>query len=144
MNSLNASGGIGKDAELRYTPNQDAVCSFSLALSSGFGDKKVTTWLNCNVWGKRAETLAPMLLKGTTVGIVGELTNRPYKAKDGTEKFSLEVRVNDLTLYGKKGDTNTLPNEYNVPKTLKTASSVNYDSSKTMHSNELEEDLPFN
>jgi len=122
MNSLNASGGIGKDAELRYTPNQDAVCSFSLALSSGFGDKKVTTWLNCNVWGKRAETLAPMLLKGTTVGIVGELTNRPYKAKDGTEKFSLEVRVNDLTLYGKKGDTNTLPNEYNVPKTLKTAS----------------------
>jgi len=132
MNSLNASGGIGKDAELRYTPNQDAVCSFSLALSSGFGDKKVTTWLNCNVWGKRAETLAPMLLKGTTVGIVGELTNRPYKAKDGTEKFSLEVRVNDLTLYGKKGDTNTLPNEYNVPKTLKTASNADYEDDSSL------------
>jgi len=132
MNSLNASGGIGKDAELRYTPNQDAVCSFSLALSSGFGDKKVTTWLNCNVWGKRAETLAPMLLKGTTVGIVGELTNRPYKAKDGTEKFSLEVRVNDLTLYGKKGDTNTSPNEYNVPKTLKTASNADYEDDSSL------------
>ena len=136
MNSLNASGGIGKDAELRYTPNQDAVCSFSLALSSGFGDKKVTTWLNCNVWGKRAETLAPMLLKGTTVGIVGELTNRPYKAKDGTEKFSLEVRVNDLTLYGKKGDTNTSPNEYNVPKTLKTAS-------MSTSVEDIDSDLPF-
>ena len=138
MNSLNASGGIGKDAELRYTPNQDAVCSFSLALSSGFGDKKVTTWLNCNVWGKRAETLAPMLLKGTTVGIVGELTNRPYKAKDGTEKFSLEVRVNDLTLYGKKGDTNTSPSEYNVPKTLKTASM-----STPVEDIEID-DIPFN
>ena len=136
MNSLNASGGIGKDAELRYTPNQDAVCSFSLALSSGFGDKKVTTWLNCNVWGKRAETLAPMLLKGTTVGIVGELTNRPYKAKDGTEKFSLEVRVNDLTLLGSKADTSTPSSEYNVPKTLKTAS-------MSTPVEDIDSDLPF-
>ena len=127
MNSLNATGGIGKDAELRYTPNQDPVCSFSFALSSGFGDKKVTTWLNANIWGSRAETLAPMLLKGTTVGIVGELTNRPYKAKDGTEKFSLEVRVNDLTLLGKKGDTSTSANNNNAPQALKTASNADYE-----------------
>ena len=122
MNNLSATGGIGADAALRYTPNQDPICSFGFALSSGFGDKQVTTWLNCNVWGKRAETLAPMLLKGTKVGIVGELTNRPYKDKNGNEKFSLEVRVSDLTLLGSKGDTSTSPNEYNVPKTLKTAS----------------------
>ena len=134
MNSLNATGGIGKDAELRYTPNQDPVCSFSFALSSGFGDKKVTTWLNANIWGSRAETLAPMLLKGTTVGIVGELTNRPYKAKDGTEKFSLEVRVNDLTLLGKKGDTSTSASNNNAPQALKTASNADYQD---------EEALPF-
>ena len=127
MNSLSATGNISRDAELRFTPNQDAVCSFSFALSSGFGDKKVTTWLNCNVWGSRAETLAPMLLKGTTVGIVGELTNRPYKAKDGTEKFSLEVRVNDLTLLGKKGDTSTSPSNNNAPQATKTASNADYE-----------------
>ena len=127
MNNLSATGGIGKDAELRYTPNQDPVCSFSFALSSGFGDKKVTTWLNANIWGSRAETLAPMLLKGTTVGIVGELTNRPYKAKDGTEKFSLEVRVNDLTLLGKKSDTSTSPSNNNAPQALKTASNADYE-----------------
>ena len=132
MNSLNATGGIGKDAELRYTPNQDPICSFSFALNSGFGDKQVTTWLNCNLWGKRAETLAPMLLKGTTVGIQGELTNRPYKAKDGTEKFSLEVRVNDLTLLGKKADTNTSPSKNNAPQATKTAPSVDYDDGEVL------------
>lgn len=102
MNVINAIGNIGKDADIRYTPNGDAVAQFSFALTSGYGDKAITTWLNCNVWGKRAETLAPMLLKGTKVGITGELTNRPYKAKDGTEKYSLEVRINDVTLLGAK------------------------------------------
>ena len=68
-----------------------------------------------------------MLLKGTKVGIVGELTNRPYKDKNGNEKFSLEVRVSDLTLLGSKADTSTTSNEYNVPKTLKTASNADYD-----------------
>jgi single-stranded DNA-binding protein len=42
-----------------------------------------------------------MLLKGTQIGITGEISLRPYKAKDGTEKSSLECRVNDVTLLGK-------------------------------------------
>ena len=104
MNLLTAIGNIAKDADLRYTPKGDAIASFSFALNSGYGDKQVTTWLNCSVWGKRAETLAPMLLKGSKIGISGELTNRPYTAKDGTEKHSLDVRVNDVTLLGGKGE----------------------------------------
>lgn len=102
MNVLNAIGGIGKDAEIRFTAGGDAICQFSFALTSGYGEKQVTTWLNCNLWGKRAETLAPMLLKGTRIGITGELTNRPYTDKSGNEKYSLEVRVSDVTLLSKK------------------------------------------
>lgn len=105
MNVLNAIGNVGKDCEIRHTPNGDVVAQFSFALTSGYGDKQITTWLNCNLWGKRAETLAPMLLKGTKIGITGELTNRPYTAKDGTEKHSLEVRVNDVTLLGKPSES---------------------------------------
>jgi len=104
MNVLNAIGNIGKDAEIRHTPNGDAVAQFSFALTSGYGDKAITTWLNCNVWGKRAETLAPMLLKGTKIGITGELTNRPYTDKSGNEKYSLEVRISDVTMLGSKAD----------------------------------------
>jgi single-strand DNA-binding protein len=102
MNSLNATGRTGQDAKLSYTANKDAILNFSLSLTSGYGEKQTTTWLNCNLWGKRAEILAPMLLKGTQIGITGEISLRPYKAKDGTEKTSLECRVSDVTLLGSK------------------------------------------
>lgn len=115
MNVLNAIGGVGKDAELRYTSGGDAICQFSFALTSGYGDKQVTTWLNCNLWGKRAETLAPMLLKGTKVGITGELTNRPYTDKQGVEKHSLEVRVSDVTLLSKKDASTSSAQRQDTP-----------------------------
>lgn len=102
MNVLNAIGNIGQDAEVRFLPNSTPVAQFSFALTSGFGEKQVTTWLRCSLFGKRAETLAPMLTKGTKIGITGELTNRPYTDNAGNEKHSLEVRVNDVTLLGKK------------------------------------------
>ena len=104
MNVLNAIGNVGQDANMRYTPKGDAVTDFSFALQSGYGDKQVTTWLRCSVWGKRGETLAPMLTKGTRIGITGELTNRPYTDKQGAEKYSLELRVSDVTLLGGKAD----------------------------------------
>lgn len=102
MNVLNAIGNVGQDATMRYTPKGDAVTDFSFALQSGYGDNQVTTWLRCSVWGKRGETLAPMLTKGTRIGITGELTNRKYVDKQGAEKYSLEVRVSDVTLLGTK------------------------------------------
>lgn len=116
MNSYNSIGGIGKDAELKFTANGDAICNFSFAANTGYGEKAITTWINCSIWGKRAEMLAPILTKGTKVGITGELTNRPYTAKDGTQKYSLEVRVSDLTLLGSKGDSSASKENNNAPQ----------------------------
>jgi single-stranded DNA-binding protein len=48
-----------------------------------------------------------MLTKGTRIGITGELTNRPYTDKQGAEKYSLELRVSDVTLLGAKGEAST-------------------------------------
>lgn len=112
MNVINAIGNIGQDAELRFLPNATPVAQFSFALTSGYGDKQVTTWLRCSLFGKRAETLAPMLTKGTKIGITGELTNKPYTDKNGNDKYSLDVRVNDVTLLGKKdGATSNAPSQ---------------------------------
>lgn len=101
MNVLSAIGNIN-NPELRFLSNGDPVLQFSFALNSGYGQKQVTTWLNCSLFGKRAQTLADMLKKGDKVGITGELTNRPYTDKAGNEKHSLDVRVSDVTLLGKK------------------------------------------
>lgn len=114
MNSLNATGNISKDAVLKFTPKGNAVLEFNFALNSGYGDTKVTTWLNCSVWGKRAETLAPMLLRGTLIGITGEFLARPYTNKEGVEKLSLECRVNDVTLLGKKEAVQNVPQDDGV------------------------------
>jgi single-strand DNA-binding protein len=102
MNVFNFTGNLGRDCETRFTPNGDAVTNFSVGVTSGYGDKSTTTWVNCNLWGKRGESVAPYLKKGTQVAISGELTNRQYVDKEGNEKYSLEVRVNDLTLVGSK------------------------------------------
>lgn len=105
MNSLNFVGNIGRDAETKFLTNGDAITSFSAALSSGYGDKKITTWLNCSMFGKRGEAVSQYLKKGTQVAISGEFAARPYKSKDGIDKLSLDVRVNDLTLVGGKKDS---------------------------------------
>lgn len=135
MNVLNAIGNIGKDCELRFTPNGDPVAQFSFALTSGYGDKAITTWLNCSIWGKRAETLAPMLLKGTKIGVTGELTNRPYN-KDGVEKYSLDLRVNDVTLLGKKSDDgSTSSAQRQAPQTNDQEGSTGFDN--------FDDDIPW-
>lgn len=105
MNNWNFTGNLGHSAEQRFAPNGDSVVSFSVAVKSGYGDKEQTTWAKCSMWGKRGESVLPYLTKGQLVGISGEVTLREYERKDGSGKgYSLEVRVNDLTLLGRKGD----------------------------------------
>ncbi len=106
MNIIAFTGNIGKDCETRYTQAGDPVTSFSAALTSGYGEKKVTTWLNCSLFGKRGESLAPYLKKGAQVAITGEFTARQYQSKDGAEKMSLDVRVSDVTLIGGRSESN--------------------------------------
>lgn len=116
MNVFSFTGSIGKDCVKRYTPKNDAVTSFSVAVNSGYGDKQVTSWVNCTVWGKQAESLEPYLLKSTKVAVSGELTLRQYENKDGTKGHSLDVRVSSVTLLGSKGDTNTPAEKESAPK----------------------------
>lgn len=117
MNIFNFTCRIGKDCESRYTPAGDAITNFTAAVNSGYGDKAVTTWVNCSMFGKRGEAVAPYLLKGTQVAISGELTNREYTDKDGNKRYSLDVRVNDLTLLGGKKDSGAQNNNQAPQKT---------------------------
>ena len=99
MNSITVAGSLGKDAEVRYLPNGDAVASFSVADSQG--REKPTIWWRCSLFGKRAESLAPYLLKGQSVTVTGGVTEREYE-KDGVKIKAMDVRVNDLALQGGK------------------------------------------
>ena len=117
MNSINFIGNIGQDATTRYTANGKAITSFSVALSSGYGDNKITSWMNCSIFGERGEKLASYIQKGKQIGITGEFSARPWTNKDGVEKLSLDVAVHDVTLLGSKdaqSDSNTPPAKNNA------------------------------
>ena len=102
-NSISFTGRLGRDAELKAVGDSN-VLEFSLANDCGFGDRKVTNWFRCAVWGKQATSLEKYLIKGKQVTVHGELTLRTYTGKDGVDKISPDVRVNSLDLVGGKDD----------------------------------------
>lgn len=108
MLQIIATGRLGKDAELRTTQAGDSVLGFSVGTDVGFGDKKKTVWLECSIWGNRAEKLAPYLLKGAAVTVIGQGDMRPWESRDGKSGTSLTCRVSELTMQGGKrdGDSN--------------------------------------
>jgi single-strand DNA-binding protein len=104
MNVFSFTGNLGKDVEIRYTSGAKPtpIGSFNVAVKSGYGQSESTTWVTCNLWGERAEKLQSYLTKGQQVAVSGELNNRKWTDKEGNERYSLEVRVSDLTLVGGK------------------------------------------
>jgi single-strand DNA-binding protein len=96
---------LGRDAELRYTNAGDAVTSLSLAFSYGRRDEtgqRPTTWVDAALWGKRAESLAQYLLKGTAVVVsLDELRMETYQGRSG-EGHKIAARVADIELASPK------------------------------------------
>ena len=102
MNKISAVGRLAADAETRFLPNGDALCSFRVASDVGYGDKKTTNWFTCTIFGKRGEALAPHLTKGQQVTVFGTLTLREWNDKDGAKRMSPEIRVDEIALQGGK------------------------------------------
>ena len=137
MNSWNFTGNLGRDCDTRHTAAGDAVVSFSVGVKAGFGDKATTTWANCAMFGKRCEAVAQYLKKGTLVGIVGEVNLREYQDKEGQKRYSLDVRVNDLTLLGGKSDrSESAPSQpKQAPRNAQGAPKTSFE--------DMDDDIPF-
>lgn len=102
MNKISATGRVVSDAEVRFTPNGDAICSFRLASDVGYGDRKTTNWFNCSIWGKRGEGIAPHLTKGSPITVFGTLTMREWTNKEGIKQLSPDIRIDEITLHGSR------------------------------------------
>jgi len=102
MNNISISGSLGKDAEVKYLANGDAICNFSVADSQG--RDKPAIWWNCGLYGKRAESLSQYLTKGQAVTVIGSVSEREWTDKEGNKRKSMDVRVNDIALQGGRRD----------------------------------------
>lgn len=98
MNQLTIAGRVGKEPEQRALQDGTSVLSFSVADDQG--KDKPTIWWRCSLFGKRADSLAPYLTKGSSVTVVGNVTEREYTDKDGNQRKAMEVRVGDIALQG--------------------------------------------
>lgn len=97
MHKLFIAGNVGKDAELRTTQGGDPVLSFSVAVDNGKdrdGNRR-STWYDCSLWGKRAESLAPHIRKGDRLAVTGRPTVRVHEGR-----AYLGVVIEDLTFMG--------------------------------------------
>jgi single-strand DNA-binding protein len=89
---------IGKDAVVRRTQNNDAVCTLSLCYTFGYRDKKTTQWIEGTIFGKTAEALEPYLKKGKQIyAMLDDVHNEEYEGKT-----RLKARVLKITLLSEK------------------------------------------
>jgi single-strand DNA-binding protein len=96
---------IGRDAELKYTSSNMAVCNVALAFTIGFGDRKTTTWVEVAIWGKQAEGLSNHLLKGSAiVAHIKDIKLEEYKKRDGTNGAKLTATLVDMEFAGIKSE----------------------------------------
>jgi single-strand DNA-binding protein len=97
---LNAffTGNLGRNAEVRQTQGGTSVCNFPVATKVGYGEREQTIWLDCAIFGKRAEGKLPEILtKGQQVAVMGELSTREHEGKT-----YLNCKVSELDLVGGK------------------------------------------
>jgi single-strand DNA-binding protein len=95
MKQITIAGNIGKSAEVRHRQDGTPVAGFSVAVEDRSGKEKKTVWFECSLWGRRGETLAQYLTKGSKVVVTGELSTREYNGKT-----YLQVRADNVTLMG--------------------------------------------
>lgn len=105
FNKIILVGNLGRDPELRYTPQGDAVCSFTVATNEKRKDKSGeyqdhVTWFKVTLWGKKAEAASQYLTKGRPVYIEGRLRLEEWTDRDGKARTTLEVNATEMQFIG--------------------------------------------
>ena len=101
INNVNISGNLTRDPDLRQMPNGSSVLNFSVAVNDRVKNSETGQWedrpnyVDCSMFGTRAEGVEPYLRRGTKVSIAGKLRWSQWE-KDGEKRSKLSVSVNDL------------------------------------------------
>ena len=105
FNKIIVVGNLGRDPELRYTPQGTPVCSFTVATNEKRKDRAgetqdVTTWFRVTLWGRQAETASQYLAKGRPIYVEGRLRLEEWTDRDGKQRYTLEVHATDMQFIG--------------------------------------------
>ena len=103
-------GRLGKDPEVRYSNNGNAITNFNLATSRVYKNKdgeKVdeTEWHRCVSFGKTAKICEEYLKKGSLIYVEGRLQTRDWEDKDGNKRWTTEIILENMRMLGSKGES---------------------------------------
>ena len=110
VNKVIVLGNLGKDPEVRYTPNGNAVCNLRLATTRNWKDKtsgdkvEETEWHSVVLYDRQAEIAGEYLRKGRPVYIEGRLKTRKWQDKDGNDRYTTEIVAESMQLLGGRED----------------------------------------
>ena len=133
VNKVIIVGNLGKDPEMRSFPNGDQVANVSIATTDRWKDKasgemkEATEWHRINFNGRLAEIVGQYLKKGSQVYVEGSLRTRKWTDKDGVEKFTTEIRADQMQMLGSRqgmgggGSDSDEGGGYSAPRAAATA-----------------------
>ena len=109
MNTVALHGRLTAAPEIRHTPNDIAVVSFSLAVNSGYGDKQKASFVDCVAWRSTAEFVTRYFTKGRMAVIDGRLQLRDWTDRDGNKRRSAEIVANSVNFGDSKPQDQAAP-----------------------------------
>lgn len=139
MNSINLTGNICNDLDLKSTQNGKSVITFNIAVKRPF-TKDTTDFFPMVAWEKNAEYLSRYGKKGSRVAVSGKLTTRKYQDKDGNNRTAYEVVCDNVELMDSKNDaqgTGTYTADQTAEPTFAPYVEPNFEAV------DIESDLPF-
>ena len=106
LNKVILMGRLTKEPELRHTPQDIPVVSFSIAVDRGYGDDKQVDFVNVVAWRHTAEFVSKWFTKGQLIAVSGRLQVRPYSDRDGNKRTATEVVAEEVFFAERKKDGN--------------------------------------
>lgn len=142
INSVTLVGRMAGDAELQYTPNNQAVATFRLAVNRNFksqNGEREADFINCVIWRQQAENLANWAKKGALIGITGRIQTRNYENQQGQRVYVTEVVADSFQLLESRKDREVGPSQgYGQPDFGRQADPMNANPMDIS-----DDDLPF-
>ena len=107
LNRCEFIGRLGKDPEMRYSADGNAICNLSLGVGFQYKNKagepqKTTTWVRISVFNQLAGICGDYLKKGSQIYIAGKLTVRKWVNKDGVDQYTTEVVADQMQMLGSR------------------------------------------
>ncbi len=108
VNKVILIGNLGKDPEVRYTPNGSAIATITLATSRQWKNKESgerqeeTEWHRVVFFDRLAEIAGEYLKKGKSIYVEGRLKTRKWQDKEGQDRYTTEIVANEMTMLGSK------------------------------------------